>query len=372
MEPCAPSSEAVRAQLARILAAPGFKNAPRLGEFLAFVVTEALSGRSAQIKEYSIGTAVYRKPAMYDPRLDATVRVEAAKLRSRLHQYYQGAGEEVRVYISIPKGSYVPKFATIGQPELQPLHALASIAVLPFLNLSSDPNNDYFADGLVEELTSALTRTNRMRVASRTSAFRFRGDGADIRDIGRALNVERLLEGTVRKSGDLLRITVQLVEVVDLSQLWSQTYDRTLADIFGVQEEIAAAVVSLLCGGDASQARRPILPRHTASAAAFELYLHGRHRVDQWNVKSVQEAVRYFEEAIELDPEYPLPYAGLAKAADCLATMGVVPPVDVLPKAKASLERALALDPELAEARISRATWIARHEWDWAAAERDF
>ena len=372
MEPLAPHPEAVRAQLARVLAAAEFKRAPRLGEFLAFVVSESLAGRVGTIKEYSIGVSVYRKGPSYDPRLDATVRVEARKLRIRLNAYYDDGGRDDALCISIPKGSYVPRFdyRTLSSADPQNQH-LPSIAVLPFLNLSSDPDNSYFSDGLMEDLAAALTRTSLMRVVSRRAASRFRGTGADLLEIGRTLNVERVLEGSVRKSGDRLRITVQLVNISDGCQLWSKTYDRTLPDIFAIQEAIADEVVLCVCGTRVrDSANTP--SRHTPNAEACDLYIRGRHALDRWNAQSERDAIRYFEQAITLDPQYPLPYVGLARAGDCLTTMGVVPPSEVLPTAKAALEKALELDPDFAEARLARATWIARHEWDWGAAEQDF
>ena len=216
-----------------------------------------------------------------------------------------------------------------------------------------------------------MTRTTLMRVVSRRAASRFRGTGADLLEIGRTLNVERVLEGSVRKSGDRLRITVQLVNISDGSQLWSKTYDRTLPDVFAIQEAIADEVVLCLCGARVSDSGNTP-PRHTPNAEACDLYIRGRHALDRWNAQSERDAIRYFQQAIALDPQYPLPYVGLARAGDSLTTMGVVAPSEVLPMAKAALEKALELDPDFAEARLARATWIARHEWDWRAAEQDF
>src|ERR1035437_1266400 len=373
MEPAAPSPEAIRQQLARISASPEFKSTPRLREFLQFIGDEALAGRAGQIKEYSIGMSVYRKGTSYDPRLDSTVRVEAAKLRSRLDQYHERSGRHDPVRVSVPKGSYVPRFDVHpGDPEplvVEDAASLPSIAVLPFQNLSSDAENEYFSDGLAEELTAALTRTNKMRVAPRTAAFRFKTMNANLRDLGRTLNVDRVLEGSVSKDGNRLRITVQLVDVAGSRQLWSQTYDRSLRDIFAIQEDIAREGVSLVCGSESSVLA---VRRYTANAQAFEFYLRGQHLVDRWDLKAEQEALGLFEQAIAADPDYPLPYVGVAAALVCLTTMGFAAPVDLLPKANGALDRAIQLDPGSAEAHVTRATLIARHEWDWAAAEREY
>lgn len=364
------SREAITQELARIFASTEFRNTPRLAEFLKFITDEALAGRGDQIKEYSIGISVYRKGASYDPRLDSTVRVEAAKLRSRLDRYYEHSGKCDPLLVSVPKGSYVPRFEMRApKSAAEPAEHPPSIAVLPFHNLSSDPENEYFSDGLAEELTAALTRTNSMRVVPRTAAFRFKAANLDLRELGRILNVGRVLEGSVRKNGDRLRITVQLVDVAGACQLWSQTYDRKLADIFAIQEEIARQIVSLVCGREGSS--RPVR-RHASSIEAFELYLRGRHLVDRWDLRAEQDALRLFEQAIAADPRYPLPYVGVAAALACLTTMGFAPPVDLLPRAHTALDAALELAPGLAEAHVARATLIARHEWDWTAAEREY
>jgi serine/threonine-protein kinase len=372
MEPQTPTSESIRLELARILVSPGFSGSPRLREFLQFITEEALGGRAAQLKEYAVGTAVYRKGMSYDPRLDSTVRVEAAKLRSRLDRYYATSGRNDPVCISMPKGSYVPRFeiktAEHSPASDEPANP-PSIAVLPFLNLSSDPENEYFSDGLAEEITGALTRSNAMRVAPRTAAFRFKGPHADLREVGRALNVDRVLEGSVRKSGDHVRITVQLVDLAGCRQLWSNSYDRTFCDILAIQEDIACQVVSVLCCGNGPTLR---IPRYTSSPEAFDLYLRGQHLLYRWENTAEYRAIELFEQAVAADPQYPLPYVGVAAALDCLSTMGFASPASVLPKAKRAVGRALELDAALAEAHIVRATLIARHDWDWAAAEIEY
>jgi serine/threonine-protein kinase len=373
MDPPKPSRETVLLELARIGASSEFRGASRLREFLQFITEETLAGREERIKEYSIGISVYRKDASYDPRLDSTVRVEAAKLRSRLELYYEQSGRDDPVRVSVPKGGYVPRFETApsgpASPPLENPGGLPSIAVLPFLNLSPEPGDEYFSDGLVEELTAALTRSGMVCVAPRTAAFWFKNMHPEWGEVQRILNVERVLEGSVRKYGERLRITVQLVDVPGSRQLWSQTYDRMLPDVFAIQEEIAREVVSLVCGGES---RGAPVRHHTPTTEAFDLYLRGRHLVHRWDLAAEQQALNLFEQAIVADPEYPLPYVGVAEALVCLATMGFAPPVDLLPRINAALEKALQLDPGSAEAHATRATVLARHEWDWASAEREY
>jgi serine/threonine protein kinase/tetratricopeptide (TPR) repeat protein len=229
---------------------------------------------------------------------------------------------------------------------------IPSIAVLPFANLSADPDNQYFSDGLSEDLISALARLPGLHVASRASAFRFRGREGDIREIGRQLNVEAVLEGSVRRSGKRLRITAQLVNVADGFQLWSERYDRELADIFDIQDEITAAIVKTLEPTLAGQ-QRALGRRHSENLQAYELYLKGRNFWEQRMEGTLRAAVECFRAAIDLDPEYTLAHAGLADCFSISAIYGYVSPAECRPKAEVEVNRALELDPTLAEVHFS-------------------
>ena len=195
--------------------------------------------------------------------------------------------------------------------------ASSSIAVLPFTNLSADPENEYFSDGLSEELINALARLPGLRVAARSSAFQFRGKNLDIREIGRQLNVDHVLEGSVRRAGKRLRITAQLINVADGYHLWSERYDREMADVFDIQDEITASIVKTLeptlIGASQAVARR-----HSDNVEAFELYLKGRHHWYQRTSQSLRAAIAYFDEAIRLDPDYAL--AWLTPTPPCSST----------------------------------------------------
>jgi TolB-like protein/Tfp pilus assembly protein PilF len=298
--------------------------------------------------------------------------VEGAKLRSRLDLYYQHSGKFDAVRVSVPKGGYVPRFENGSADADDPVEnpdTLPSIAVLPFLNLSADVENKYFSEGLVEELTAALTRSNQMRVAARTATFQFKRCQPNLEDVRRALNVDRVIEGSVRKSGERLRIAVQLVDIPGSRQLWSRTYDRTLRDAFEVQAEIAREVVLLVCS--AASGRAPA-PGRAPRPEAFDLYLRGQHLVDRWDLKAEQQALDLFEQAVAADPEYALAYVGIAAAVVCLANMGFAPPVQLVPRATAALDSALRLDPGLPDAHAARATILARYEWDWQGAEQEY
>jgi TolB-like protein/Flp pilus assembly protein TadD len=229
---------------------------------------------------------------------------------------------------------------------------IPSIAVLPFANLSADPDNQYFSDGLSEDLISALARLPGLHVASRTSAFRFRGREDDIREIGRQLNVEAVLEGSVRRSGKRLRITAQLVSVADGFHLWSERYDREIADIFDIQDEITGAIVKTLEPTLAGQ-QQALGRRHSENLQAYELYLKGRNFWEQRMEGTLRAAVECFRAAIDLDPEYALAYAGLVDCFSMLAIYGYVSPADCMPKGEVAVKRALGLDPTLAEVHFS-------------------
>jgi len=249
-----------------------------------------------------------------------------------------------------------------------------AIAVLPFVNISSEPDNEYFCDGLAEELLNALSKIESLQVAARTSAFYFKGKQANISEIGSRLNVSTVLEGSVRKSGDHVRISVQLVNVADGYHLWSEKYDRQLEDIFDIQDEIALAIVDALklklLGAD-----QQVVKRYTDNTEAYQLYLKGRFFVNQRTSESLLKAIDYFNQAIELDTNYALGYAGLADAYMVLgvpdAVTEALSPRESLTKARAAAEKALQIDTSVGEvyAALAHIKWKER---DWAGAESDY
>ena len=248
---------------------------------------------------------------------------------------------------------------------------IPSIAVLPFANLSADPDNQYFSDGLSEDLISALARLQGLQVASRTSAFRFRGGDVDVREIGHRLNVEAVLEGSVRRSGKRLRITAQLVNVTDGYHLWSERYDREITDIFEIQDEITSAIIKTLeptlAGQQASLTRR-----HSENLQAHELYLKGRRFWDQRTESSIRAGLECFRAAIDLDPEYALAHAGVADSYSVLALYGHISLVEGRPKAEAAMKKAAELDSTLAESHYSLAFATCVFGSRLAEAERHY
>ncbi len=224
-----------------------------------------------------------------------------------------------------------------------------SVAVLPFANMSGDPNNEYFSDGLSEELMNVLAKVPGLRVAARTSSFYFKGKTGDVADIGRQLNVATILEGSVRRAGDRVRVTAQLVQASDGFHLWSDTYDRTLDDVFAIQEDIAGRVVEALKITLLGTAATTLVQRPTQNMEAYDAYLLGQQRLARRRSDALEEAARHFQRAIDLDPHFAQAHAGLAQAYYQLSGYGALTSTEALEKAMPELERALELDPALGE-----------------------
>jgi serine/threonine protein kinase len=247
--------------------------------------------------------------------------------------------------------------------------ALPSIAVLPFLNLSSDKENEYFSDGLAEEIINALTRLPNLRVTARTSAFVFRGAQEDVRKIGDTLNVSSVLEGSVRKAGNRVRISVQLIGVAEGNNLWSERYDREMTDVFEIQDEISQAIVAKLkvqLAGETADAGTPIVKRYTENLEAYDLYLRGRYELYKMTREGLDASKHLFDEGIRLDPVYALAYDGLAYCWYSEGFLGFVAPKEAMPKAKASVRRAIELDESVAEAHATLGVIHALYDWDWS------
>ncbi|HEU5169981.1 MAG TPA: protein kinase [Gemmatimonadales bacterium] len=261
------------------------------------------------------------------------------------------------------------------QPSLEPATRQVerrAIAVLPFVNASPDPDTEYFSDGMTDELIDALTKVEGLRVASRTSVFAFKGRQADVRTLGALLNVAVLLEGTVRKAGNRLRITARLTDVSDGRHLWSERYDRDVGDVFRVQEHIAETIVGTLRGTLLGDLGDPTPRRYTANLTAYNLYLRGRYCWNQRRSEGLAEAIRYFEAAIANDASYALAYSGLADCYALHVDYRGMPVGEAMRRARELALRAIELDETLAEAHTSLAWVTFLYEWDWEAAGREF
>jgi adenylate cyclase len=252
------------------------------------------------------------------------------------------------------------------RPAPQPL--TPSIAVLPFANLSADKKNEYFSDGLTDGIITDLARISGLRVTARTSSFSFRGKGQDVRDIGLTLGVSTVLEGSVQRSGRRVRVSAQLVNASDGFHLWSERFDRELADVFAIQDEISSAIAAAL------EVRLVPTPssRRTTNPEAYRLWLKGRYYHRYESMEVIAGCRGCYEEAIALDPSFPQPYLGLAELYRGLSDYGIVRPKDVGAQGWAAVQKALELDDSLGEAYALSGTYRAWMDFDWKGAEADF
>ena len=387
---------------------------PVIADFGVAMALSAAAGDSVYVTDhgFAVGTPAYMSPeqASAEPTIDA--RSDQYSLACVLYEMLSGeppfAGSGARATMArhaietpatirvrrptVPAAveralaralakSPDERFPTIAEfsealvtplPEVVPVAGAGrdarTIAVLPFVNASGDAENEYFSDGITDELIIALSKVERLRVASRTSVFALKGLREDVRSLGARLDVSAVLEGTVRRAGNRLRITVQLTSVADGRTLWSERYDRELADVFAIQDEIARTIVTTLRAtllrdlGDAP----PV--RYTANLRAYHLYLKGRYWWNRRGQESIAEGIRFFEQAIEEDPQYALAYTGLADSYALQVDYRGAPVREGMERAKAMARQALLLDESLAEAHTSLG-WVSFiYDWDWATA----
>lgn len=416
----------VRAQLEKILASPVFRNSENSSRFLRFVVERTLLGEADHLKEYRIGVEVFGRSPSYDPRTNPVVRLEARRLRAKLEQYYQGEGLRDPIRIDMPKGGYAisvakapglepalevarsdsatvargPRFLWFASPGdsrwkwnlvlalallmaagaalywryarlLRPNPDPPSLAVLPFLNLTGNPENDYLSDGITDEITGSIAKSEGLRVVARTSAFQFKGKSEDVRAIGKRLSVSSILEGSVQSQGGRLLVTAQLVRASDGYHLWSETYEREFKDVFAVEDEITRAL------SDALRARLLTDAQNSGNEKkvdpiAHELYLRGQYRRQRLLPDDVKQAISDFNQAVDHDPLYAEAYAALAGAYATQGANAWMDSGDVYPKARAAAEHALVLDPNQPDAHAVLANITFYYDWDLPGAEREF
>lgn len=289
---------------------------------------------------------------------------------------YQGAQGLLAALSKIEDTLYAEERASReGKPiatETGELEERDSIAVLPFSDLSPQKDQEYFCDGMAEELINTLTKVERLKVASKTSAFQFKDKGKDIEEIGKKLRVQTILDGSVRKSGNRLRISAQLINVEDGYHIWSEKYDRDMEDIFAIQDEISLAIVDKLKIKLLGEERAKLTKRYTENKEAYSLFLKGRYFWNRRYEGGLNRAIEYFNQAIAKDPLYAIAYSGIADCLCLIGLWGFQPPKEVYPKAKAAAEKALEIDESLSEARSSLGFINAFYAWDWHAAEREF
>ena len=404
----------VRAALERVLGSSAFQRTPQLQRFLRFVVEEVLAGRGDRLKEYVVGTEVFGRPSNYDPRLDSLVRVEARRLRTALEAYYQAEGHDDPVFIEFTKGSYVPSFREnqppastaavrskrirrwtavaaissavllawwldrLNRPRHSSLPPNPTIVVLPFDNLSADSDNQYFCFGLMDEITTALAKTGALKVVARTSSARFkRGD--DIATIARQLNADVVLEGSVQKTAGRVKVTAQLINAADSLHIWSESYERSGADLLRVQNEIAEAItLGVLPHLSGKSGVVPHKVQYSANVEANQLYWKAAYFRSPmgktgWR-KDLATSADYLEQAVQKDPNFALAYAALADIYVSLAWErgGGSTTTDYMTRGRRAALRAMELDTTLAEAYSALGTVQFFYDYDRQAAEQSF
>jgi adenylate cyclase len=406
-EPLALRLLAEHRQIVRpLLSKHGGREIQTIGDaFLVEFASSLEAVRCAIEIQSALGSANAKKPQ--DPPMLLRIGIHLGDV---LHQGNDVAGDAVNVASRIeplaPPGglcitapvyasvrSQVPdKFESIGTPKLKnvtsPLEVFrlvdagrpsvstgpspqGRLAVLPFLNISADPADEYFADGMTEELISFVSHTRGLRTIARTSVMRYKGTNKPISDIGRELNVASVLEGSVRKQGEKLRIAVQLIDTASEEPRWSQVYDRKLSDVFGIQTDIAEQVAQAL--------RQHVLvetppPRAVAAAHntdSYVSYLRGRQLWNKRTEPDLSRAIGFFKESLTSDPKFARAYSGLADSYAALALLEFMAPKEAFPKARTAVSQALELQPDLVEAHTSSGLIKFQYEWDWLGAERE-
>ena len=351
----ASDQEAIRGQLGRILNSAPFAQSQRRQRFLEYIVNETLAGRGERLKGYNIAVEVFDRPESFDPAVDPPVRIEAARLRDKLREYYETDGQNDPIRIELPKGSYTPLIefrqavhertvtqgsrsrwqpaiavlvlflalgslgvwlhrdrpvsppqAAVEQAAGTTLASVPAIAVLPFTNLSGDPKQDYFSDGLTEDILTELSRARDLRVVARHTSFQYKGKAVDVGKIGRELNVSYVLEGSIQRTDDHLRVAAQLIDSQTGTHIWADRYDRELADVFLVQDEIVDRIVGKIAGSYGAIERAEVKSASRKSPEqikAYDLVLRARDVIQfDWTKETFSQAEGLLREAISLDP----------------------------------------------------------------------
>jgi TolB-like protein/Tfp pilus assembly protein PilF len=396
--------KAIHEQLGRILNSGPFLHSPRRQRFLEYVVNETLAGRGERLKGYNIAVEVFDRPESFDPTVDPLVRIEAARLRDKLREYYEMDGQSDPIRIDLPKGSYTPQIefrkaaASGDQPNRDlgaapspasssrslaglltastvaallvlagfgawkwstlstPLSEKASIAVLPFENIGSDPKWDRLADGVTEDIVIDLSHSKDLFVVARNSTEAYRGKPADVRTIGRDLGVRYVLEGSIQPSGDQIRVTALLIDTRTGGNVWSDRYDRPATDLFKVQSDVTEKIAATLTGyeGAVAEAERSLIRRKPPSdLTAYDTYLLGMEAKHKVTKEGLDEGERLFRKALEIDPQLARAYVGLAYIYDYKIDLGLGTSVaDNLTKLMEAARNAVRLDPNDGETQL--------------------
>jgi len=378
-----PSPGTIRTQLLRFRHSRTFSGSGRLLEFLNFVVTETLEGRSGTLKEVVIGNSVYGREPPYDPRIDSTVRVEARRLRSKLADYYAEEGSADPVRITLPTGRYVPEFASQADTvqtadDTRSPHgdgifregAGAAIAIMPFRSLSPEAEDESFADGLTDELIFRLQLSQGLRVVSRSTTFQFKGRVYSLADAAKQLGVDAVVQGTVRREGDVIRITVEVADPQGFV-VWTDRFDAPAGERLRLQERIAITALSRVQFDSSAMRSLKIAPKPSALRALADVY-RGRQLLDEQTPNSIRGALQTFEQVNEIAPDYARGHSGIADCYCDLYRLGLIDHATALEAARPAVRAAFAIDPYSVEAQTASATIAAWLDWNRTAADAGF
>ena len=359
-------SDAVGAQVERILNGSPFAKADQLRRLLAYIVGEVGEGRGADLKEYNIAVGVLRKDSSFDPRTDPIVRVQARRLRAKLEHYYRNEGSNDPIIIELPRGTYAPlirsrKAATPERRRSSPaLIARNTISVSALSDLSTGTALGAVAEGVRAEIVQKLTRLPGVRIVDGLAATE-----------GSTGSAALVIGGSMRASGDKLRVSLHLLDGPTSTFIWAESFDGSLADPFDTQERAADAVLKVLTAGLITDSgANPLQPVENLAARNF--YLQGRYHLNQRTEEGLRRAVDFFGRAIAEDERYALAHSGLADAYSLLGHYGVLGPAEVWTKAATFAASAVLLDDRCAEAHTSLAHVRAAQDWDWDGADREF
>jgi len=428
-------AELVRAHLREVLASEAFRGGRRSQHFLQLIVEHALAGRSDRLRERMLGAEMFGRPVGYDTANDAVVRVRASDVRKKLAYYYQALEMPPSVRIDLPTGSYVPQFYFPVQPpaklpprpaadsldpdpergrmRVQPsvswersrrstlptvtlllggcvllstagffsvqrwghphtARSIRSIAVLPLTNISGDPSQGYFADGMTEELITEMGQISSLRVISRTSTMTYKGTKKTLPKIAHELNVEGVIEGSVERDGNRVRVITQLIDSSTDQQIWAHSYERDMSSVLELQSEVARAIANQIEIKLTSQEHTSLARSRPVNPQAEDLYLQGMERLNSetdWDPKSARI---YFEKAIQADSNYAPAHAALADTIGRLGNSGLLAPSDVFATQHAEALRAIAIDESLPQGHIQLGYAVMIHDWDWSTQGREF
>jgi TolB-like protein/Tfp pilus assembly protein PilF len=395
---------AIREQLDRIIKSSPFLQSQRRQRFLEYIINEALAGRGERLKGYNIGVEVFDRPETFDPATDPLVRIEAARLRDKLREYYEAEGGNDPIRIDLPKGSYTPhivfrRTATPGLQTGRPSGAVvpesrhrklpgglliafitgvllvllagfavwrwlspstellekASIAVLPFENIGNDPKWDRFAEGVTEDIVTDLSHSKDLFVVSRHTTEAYTAKPEDVRDVGRDLGVRYVLQGAIQATGDQIWVTAHLIDSDTGAYVWTSRYDRPATDLFKVQSDLTSKIAATLTGyeGAVAEAERSLIRRKPPSnLTAYEAYLLGMEAKHKVTREGLDEGERLFRKSLELDPQLARAYVGLAYVYEYRIDLGLGSAADNLAKQMEAARNAVRLDPNDGESQL--------------------